>query len=138
MNHFQLYELVDRTTYQKWGNGAWTLLNPLALEALDGIREFFNKPVVVNNWFGGGPFQYRGYRNEHCPIGAKYSQHKKGNAFDLDVQGMTADEVRAAIVENQDHALLKNIQRMEADVSWVHFDLAKPPEGHERIYLFKA
>lgn len=140
MKHFEMYELVDRNTYMKFGDRAITLFNPHALEALDGLREFFNVPIMVNNWWGkdGQGMQYRGYRPENCPVGAQFSEHKKGNAFDCSVKGYTADEARKIILENQDNSLLIRIMRMEADVSWVHFDCGRTPNGKDRIYLFHA
>jgi len=137
MKYFELYELIDRSSFMKWGVRAWVLFNPRALEALDGLREFFNAPITVNNWWGndGKGMEYRGYRPEDCPVGAKYSEHKNGNAFDCTVKGYTADDARRIILENQDNPLLKRIMRLEADVSWVHFDCK---EGKERIYIFKA
>ena len=139
MNHFELHELIDRATFQKYGEEAWKLFHPDALEALSGIREFFDVPVTVNNWWNGvGSFQYRGYRPPDCRIGALQSYHKRGMAFDLDIRYHEADDVRRIILENQDNPLLAKIRRLEADVSWVHFDIGEPPEGKDRIYLFKA
>lgn len=139
MRYFELPELVDRATYQKYGDAAWNLFHQDALEALDGIREFFAAPVTVNNWWDGkGSFQYRGYRPPDCHIGAPMSYHRRGMAFDLDVKGHDAEEVRAAIIENRDNPLLIPIQRLEAGVSWVHFDVGLIREGKSRIYLFEA
>lgn len=139
MKHFQLHELVDRATFQKYGEEAWKLFHQDALEALDGIREFFNTPVTVNNWWDGvGSFQYRGYRPPDCPVGAAHSYHRRGMAFDLDVKGYEADEVRTIILDNQDNPLLATIQRLEAGVRWVHFDVGEIRKGQGRIYLFEA
>ena len=138
MKHFQMYELVDRTTYVKWGDRCITLFSPDLLFSLDGIREFFNTSVVINNWYGGGPFQYRGYRDPECTVGAEHSYHKKGMAADFDVKGLDADIVRGMIVEHQDDPLLAKIQRLEANVRWVHVDVGEVPKGKERIYLFKG
>lgn len=136
--HFQLCELVDRVTHEKWGDTAWTLLNPIALEALEGIRMFFDVPVTVNNYHLGGRFQYRGYRGPECEIGAVHSRHRTGNAFDCDVRGYTAADARRIILENQDDPRLAKIQRLEADVNWVHFDCGEIPAGKSRIYVFKG
>jgi len=136
--HFSLEELVDRDTFGTLGEKAWELLHPKAIIALDGIREFFGLPVTVNNWVFGGTMQYRGYRPAHCGIGAPQSYHRRGMAFDFDVKGLGAETVRERIVEAKDHPLLHLIQRMEAEVSWVHVDIGKVPEGKSRIYLFKG
>ncbi len=136
--HFKIYELVDRVTYQLYGDKAWELLHPDLIHSVNGVRDFLQVPVTVNSWYGGGPYQYRGYRNENCPVGAKNSYHKRGMAADFNAKGLTAEEVRQAIKDNQDDPRLIKIMRMEDEVSWVHIDLGVVREGKSRIYLFKA
>lgn len=138
MKFFTLPEIVDRATFLHWGEGAWSLFSPDLLFSLDGIREFFNAPVTINNWFGGGPFQYRGFRGPDCPVGVEHSYHKKGMAADFDVKGYTTEDARRIILENQDNPLLAKIQRMEGNVGWCHIDLGNPPKGRNRIYVFSA
>lgn len=137
MKYFRLQEIIDRSSYMKWGVKGWILFNPHALEALDGLREFFNTPITVNTWWDNeaGGMQYRGYRPEDCPIGAKYSEHKNGNAFDCTIKGYTAEDARRIILENTDNPLLARIMRLEADTSWLHFDCK---EVKNRIYVFHA
>ncbi len=137
MKHFEIQELIPRATYMQLGWRAITLFNPDALEALDGLREFFNAPITVNTWWGhpGAGNEFRGYRPEDCPVGAKFSEHKNGNAFDCTIQGYLAEDARRIIIENQDNPLLVKIKRLEDGVSWVHFDCK---ETQERIHLFKA
>jgi hypothetical protein len=133
---FALYELVDRATYEMWGEDAWSLLNPDLLYSVDGVREFFGVPCYINNWYGGhGSNQYRGYRPDGCTVGAKNSEHKKGNAADMTIDGWNAPDARGYILENQDHPLLCKIMRMEKNVGWVHID-CKPVKN--RIYMFKG
>jgi hypothetical protein len=138
MRHFQAYELVDRETYEKMGDGSLSLFNTEALIALDALRDFFGKNIIVNNWHSGGSMQWRGLRTEECKVGAKFSQHRKGNAFDCTIQGVTAKEARSVIIAHQNDPLLSRIMRIEDGVSWLHFDLGTPPKGKGRIYLFKA
>jgi hypothetical protein len=111
------------------------LFNPAALRALDNLREFFGVPITVNNWHVGGQFQWRGYRNDRCPQYSRGSEHSKGNAFDCDIEGYTAEQARKKIIANKDNPLLVEIMRLEAGVSWLHFDL-KPVD--KRIRVFKA
>lgn len=126
--HFDIKELVDRDTYNRYGENAWMFLNPAALQMLDGLRDFFGCAVIVNNWHTGGPFQYRGFRSRFCNIGGDYSQHRFGNAFDCDIQGWDAEAVRQKILMNKDNPLLKNITRLESDVNWLHVDCANSPD----------
>jgi len=135
---FQLYELVDKHTFETRGVTAWSVLRQDAIYALHGLRTFLDKPITINTWFHGGNFQWSGYRSPMCTIGAAGSEHRKGNAFDCKVKDMTAEEVRKIVLENQDHELLSKIQRIEADVSWFHFDLGYVPQGRHRIYVFKG
>jgi hypothetical protein len=134
--HFALYELVDRRTYEQWGEDAWNLLNPDLLYSIDGIREFFDRPCYINNWYNGhGSNQYRGYRPPDCPIGALKSEHKRGNAADMTIEGIDAEMARQTILDNQDHPLLCKIMRLEANTPWLHLDLKNVSD---RIHLFKA
>lgn len=139
MRNFDLFELVDRATYQKSGDEAWKFFDPEALIMLDDLRDFFNVPVTVNNWWGYSQgYQYRGYRPPDCMVGAQSSYHKRGMAFDCDIKGYTAEEARKIIIENKDNLLLLRIMRLEADVFWVHMDRGTLPKGKNRIYLFHA
>jgi hypothetical protein len=88
VKHFQPFELVDRKTYELMGEKALELFTPEILEALEGVREFFDRSIMVNTWYNGGRFQWRGYRTkEHCAmLGSPNSEHGKGNAFDFDIK----------------------------------------------------
>ncbi len=138
MKYFKAYELVDRKTYEALGEDALRIFPEESLIMLDNLREFFGAPIDVNNWVIGGAFQWRGFRTLNCKEGAKQSYHRKGMAFDGDVRGHTAEEARKKILENQDNPLLVNINRIEADVNWLHIDCGVVPFNKERIYLFKV
>lgn len=120
--NFQALELVDKQTFDRFNGDIWFLFNQKALISLDGIRNYFKKPVIVNNWYWNGKFQYRGFRTRECPEWSQYSQHSFGNAFDLDVEGMSADEVRQVIIENKEDSHFELITCLEVNISWVHFD----------------
>jgi len=127
-NHFSIEELVDRFTFEKWGDNAWQFFNPQALKMLDGLREYFDKSVIVNNWKWGGNLQLRGLRPCYITEGAQYSLHRVGGAFDFNVKGIDAEEVRKEILDNKDHELLKYINCIEADVTWNHCDVRNCPD----------
>jgi hypothetical protein len=140
MKYFKSWELVDRATYEFMGDLCMELLDPVALQALDDLREFFGVPIVVNDWYDEGHFEWRGYRTlkKAAELGYPQSQHAQGKAFDCDVAGLTAEEARKKILANQDNPLLLKITRLESGVSWVHFDVKKLAQGVKRIHLFKA
>jgi len=138
-NHFTIEELIDKETFESLSEeDAWNLFPDKAIQMIDGIREFVNKPVTINNWKWGGVFQYRGYRPPQSTVGAAHSYHRRGKAFDFDVKDMTASLVRGLLLAHQTDPLLQWIQRIEANVSWVHCDLGVIPEGKNRIYMFNA
>lgn len=120
--YFDIKELVDHETFRRFGTDAWMFFDPRALMSLDAIREFYGVPVSVNNWPYGGSNQYRGFRPGNCDVGAEYSQHRLGAAFDCNIQGIPASVVRKDIVDNKD-TIFQLINCIEDDVSWVHFDV---------------
>jgi hypothetical protein len=130
---FRIEELVPPDVFQRFGQGAWMLLQPNALIMLDAIRHFYNVSVTVNDWLWGGRFSLRGFRPPTVTIGAAFSQHRFGGAFDLDVEGVPAGQVRQDILTHKDtHFHLINC--LEADVNWVHFDVRNIPDRIRIVY----
>jgi len=151
MEHFKPYELVPKATYRKLGDtGSLLLFKPAFFIALDNLSDFFSIyrgeycPLSLNDWHAGGTRQYCGWRPEKCvdadghPIGKGHSQHKKGDAGDVHCKVYTAQEMREIITAHKNDPLLQMITRMEAEVTWLHFDLKTLPEGVDRIHLFKS
>lgn len=130
--HFNLKELVSREVYDQYGKEAWKLFDQRAIDTIDFIRDELDLPITVNNWSWGGDYQLRGYRPERCHIGAANSAHKQGMAFDFDVKGMTADDVRQWLKDNE--SKLPYPIRCEAGVNWVHID-TRAKQGH-KLYFF--
>ena len=64
------------------------------------IRDHFVKPMVINNKVYGGEFNYRGYRNPGCGVGATNGAHYRNMAIDFNIKGLTDLEVRQELVEN--------------------------------------
>lgn len=148
MRHFQVVELVSRDLYGKMKENAIEVISPLALAALDNLADYFGVKVIVNNWHAGGPFQHRGARTiaEEQAInpGHGHSRHVFGlpdrplsDAFDFDVIGRTAQQVRQRIIADKDNPLLCTITRLEDKVLWVHMDLMPLPPGTPRIHVFE-
>lgn len=121
--HFIIQELVDKYTYEKFGDLAWQFFDEKALMMFDGIREYFNKATYINDWDTNGVNQFRGLRPSYVNIGAMHSLHKFGKAGDMTISGVSAEEARIEIKANKDHELLKYINCIEADVLWLHSDV---------------
>lgn len=136
--YFTIEELVCKHVHDVFGEKAWMFLDDKALEVLDWIRKSLHKPITVNTWAKGGSYSQRGLRCNICPIVQAHhnvlymSAHCLGRAFDFDVEGYTAKEVRAWLVENKD--LVPHNIRLEGGVPWIHLDTyAKEKE----VYIFK-
>lgn len=88
-------------------------MTDLCVHVLQPLRDLLGKPVRVNS----------GYR---CALlnslvgGANGSQHRKGQAADIEVDGMTSLELFRVIVEN-----LPFDQVIEEFGSWVHVSYKK-------------
>lgn len=146
--YFDIRELVGKPAYNKHGDRAWKFFDFRLLETLLIVRIGLGRSITINNWKWGGKFQQRGLRTNIGAIVLKMirrmklylSGHVLGMAVDFDVEGMTAQEVRQWLVDNQD--LLPYKIRLERKlngkyISWTHMDLiweAKNP----KVYLFNV
>lgn len=139
--YFDIKELVPKEVYEELGEEkSLALLDSRALKALEEVREILGIPLICNNWASGGSRNYCGYRQPDCKIGAKNSQHKKGNAFDLISNKMSASNMR---YELEQHKLELTIPiRIEkwdqngSETTWLHIDTNNYKNNN--IYFFKA
>ncbi|MDY0218973.1 MAG: D-Ala-D-Ala carboxypeptidase family metallohydrolase [Candidatus Cloacimonas acidaminovorans] len=114
--YYKWYELVPNKKYQNY----WLILmDERILITLDEIRKYYGRPVTVNNWYWGGKFNSRGWREPFDPDGAELSQHKFGRAVDFTIAGISAETIRNDIRRG----LFPLITCIEKDVSWVHIDV---------------
>ena len=142
--YFSLRELVDEPTYKKYGDFAWNFFDTRMLETLFEIRDkIIKKPITINDWHVGGKFSQRGLRTNLSPEvlsktnknSISMSAHSTGKGWDMDVKGMTAEEVRQELIRKG--AKLPHPIRLEKDVNWVHCDIYN--DGREsNVLLFKV
>jgi len=119
---FAIHELVDKETYSALGERSIWMLNPTALTGLLELRHALNKSITVNNWFWGGNLENRGYRSIYSNVGGKFSQHRVGNAFDINVEGMTPDQVYDFILDNYREFGITTIEHKAFTRTWTHID----------------
>ena len=135
---FDIEELVCDHTLAKWGEKSWQFLDTDWLHCLLIIRrDILQRPM----WCNGRFKRQRGLRCNMCDMVKQkkevyLSSHLFGKAGDFDIQGMTAEEARKKIKEAA--ALLPCPIRMEAGVSWLHFDVLPQYGVNEKVYEFKA
>lgn len=120
---FNIEELVCDHTLSKFGNQAWDFLDTDFLHCLLVIRrDILQKPM----WCNGNGAKQRGLRCNLCPLVKEkkvpyISAHVQGKAGDFTITGMTAEQARQKIKEKA--YLLPHPIRLEAGVSWLHFDV---------------
>lgn len=134
--YFQISELVCEHTFSKWGERAWQFLDTNFLACLLVIRrDILQLPMTCNH---KGANQ-RGLRCNRCELvkeksNAYLSSHILGKAGDFTVQGLTAQEARERI-KAMAHLLPCNI-RLEAGVTWLHFDVLPQYGINHKVYEF--
>lgn len=130
-------QLVCGHVAQKYSKAQiWSFMDPRLLVTLLALRErIIAKPMVINN----GTFTQRGLRCNRCQLVQSKSTpyltaHLRGQAVDFDVPGMSAEEVRRLVVNNQE--LLPYPIRVEKDVNWVHIDVCNTTD--QKIVQFNG
>ena len=135
---FQIRELVCPHTHSKWGERSWQFLDTAYLHNLLVIRrDILKAPMICNH---GNQLQC-GLRCNMCELVSQkdevyLSSHVLGKAGDFTVKGMTAQEARQRIKDNAH--LLPYPLRMEAGVSWLHFDVLPQYGINAKVYEFKG
>jgi hypothetical protein len=122
---FYVQELVPRSIYEKYGMNSLIWLDARIIWTLDQIRKYYDKPITVNNWHEGGPFDQRGFRDDPALIEkTPDTQHRFGRAMDFDIQGITAEEHRENVQAGKLETQMIYVTRIELAVSWNHHDVA--------------
>ncbi len=138
--YFAINELVCPHCFAKYGERSWQFLDTNALYGLLLMREtIFGVPMYVNNYKNGKT--QRGLRCNKCDLVKSkatlyLTMHGFGKAWDFTVQGMTAEQARKKIIESA-HLFPFNF-RLEADVSWVHWDCLDMYNNTAKVYIFKG
>mgnify|MGYP000140665960 CR=1 FL=1 len=130
--HFAIHEFVPPAVYKDRGERAWSLMDQRVLITADRLRKRYGA-MTVNNWKWGGDRQWSGLRTPQSPYYRQFSQHSFGRAIDAIFNDVTAEEVRQDILANPEHKDFELIMSIEAEVSWLHFDV----RNCKRIQVFQ-
>ena len=130
--HFILQEFVPPEIFHQWGDSSVQFISREIVELADFVREYFNHPMVVNNWHLGGVRKYSGFRTPDCPEGGKLSQHKFKSAFDHFMPGVNMRDIYKVILENEKVFMEAGLTCMEdiddtdpvgnPGTGWIHMD----------------
>ena len=137
--YYKLYELLPKDVYDELNDNGileigWYLFDSRFLWTIDALREKWNTATYVNTWYielkniFQEQYNYSGYRNFDCLIGAKWSQHKFGRAGDLKIPSLSIDNIINDMKNNPDDPAYKYITAVESKVkgktpSWLHIDI---------------
>ena len=133
--YFKPQELVSKAVFESHQEDEiYNLFTDEIKTVMVHIRESVGLPMIINNWYTGGQFQFRGYREPECSVGVKGSQHRLGNAFDFHFKGHTGEEGRNFIITKSIHGLPYQI-RIEEGVNWCHIDCKKVENSHKINYF---
>lgn len=142
--NFVIQELIPPDLYNYIGdnlNRFYRYIDPRLVDLLQEIRDHFEKPMTVNNWYSGGSFNYRGwrpfdyYKDSTNRPSLKVSQHQMGRAVDFTVKGLNSEDVRKELLKMHDKGKFKHLGALEDSVSWVHADIRYRPDG--KVLLFQ-
>lgn len=127
--HFKIQELVSPEVFAARGDRAWELLDPAALRSLDLLRKKFG-PCKVNDWHQGGNYKLSGLRPFDAGLGAAYSQHKFGRAFDCKFSQYTPEQVYEFVLANpKAFPEITVIEDVRFTPTWFHFDTRNHDRG---------
>lgn len=120
---FSLAEFVPSAIYEHFVDNSIWFLDPKIIQIAQFIRDRFGKSVIINNYLAGGSYQYSGFRDHACMIGAENSQHRHGRAIDFRIKGLAPQEIRQDIMANFKLYQEKGLTTIEAGTqTWVHAD----------------
>ena len=136
--HFDLRELVSPEIYLKSNitDRAFDFINANAIDVLEQIREEYG-PVTINTWHNGGNYKNSGLRAPDTTVGARYSAHKFGTAFDLKFKNTNPVSVYNDILNNQGkYPLIRRMEDANETKTWLHIEVSTL-EREGDIYTFK-
>jgi zinc D-Ala-D-Ala carboxypeptidase len=119
--HFTLEEMTLSATARSIGDpnqpdaAALTNLKILCSEVLEPIRMHFGLPVRINSG-------YRSPRTNRAVGSSNTSQHRLGEAADLEIHGISNADIAFWVRDNLkfDQLILENYKRGVAGSGWVH------------------
>lgn len=122
---FYLDEFIPPDIYRERGARSISLIDQRIIIATQFLREQFNVPVIVNNWFNGGRFQESGLRSPLTRTGAKWSQHKFGRASDLKCS-LGPTKMKEILLEHEqyliENQLITTVENVDKTPTWLHID----------------
>jgi len=123
--YFDIRELVHPELIIEYGEKKMVKVfksyAPQTLEGLDKLREWFDEPIIINDYQWSGSFVNSGLRHPSDHLGSELSAHRFFLAMDCKFKGRSIKDVQEDILMNQH--MHPNISRMEDyrdTPTWLH------------------
>jgi len=122
--NFVIQEFVPKRVYEIFGENSIWLIDPRIVAFCQWLRDYMQKPIIINNWHRAGQYDESGYRDPTSDTGAHFSQHRSGRAVDIKVEGHLPETIRQIVRLNYDTLIVKfGISTIEKDTpTWCHVD----------------
>lgn len=123
--NFYLDEFVPKKIYYQKGIKPEWFVRPNMVKSAQLFRSIVDKPVIINNWWDGGEFQYSGYRDPACKEGSTLSQHRAFNAEDLKCGGMTGADMFEVVkfhFKEFNKLGITTVENPASTPTWLHLD----------------
>lgn len=133
--NFWLCELMPPTLFGNEGLIPRWFLTPFLAVVPQKLRDHFGKLVTINNWKAGGTLDERGLRMPNTKTGSVLSQHKMGNAIDINVAGLTDQEVLSEIKKFWSKwPEITTHEQLSDTPGWLHLDCRNIGPAHKTLY----
>lgn len=135
--NFKIEELVDKQTFEQFGDKAWWFIDQKALHTLEAMHQAFGT-LTINDWFWGGGYNNSGFRHPKCTVGAQLSQHRFGRGFDVKSKNFTAEQMQTFILANPERfPYITTMENAKHTKTWLHFDVRLRSENYIVIFDLK-
>lgn len=123
--NFILQEFVPQVLWTYKGESSIWFLDQRLIWLVQFFRNYFGKPITLNDWMDGGKLNDCGFRLPDSKTGAVLSQHKFGRAADLHFEGITNyDTIRQEIKDNWPLFKAEGLTTIEDNTdTWLHIDI---------------
>ncbi len=136
--NFRIEELVPENVFKVRGEKCWELLSERLLRSLQEIREYVNRPMILNDWLWKGNRQNQVLRVSDYYESVSYSQHLRGYAADVLIEGMGPRESRELIIQMKRKGKIEFVTAIEDKVDWLHFDCRETERVNEDgLFIFE-
>jgi hypothetical protein len=137
--NFFLDEFIDPQTYAARGARSIELIDMRCVDGIQFARDHVG-PLFCNTWATGGSRRLSGLRPHNTTVGAKWSQHKYGNGFDVISKLISPAELHAFILEHEDLYIGKGwvttLEDLRDTPTWTHMD--NRYTGMDKIRIVRA